>query len=357
MRVAVTGASGNVGSALTRRLVAEPAIEEVVAVARRLGSDGTSNVSWVSADVRDEPAMVAAFDGVDAVVHLAWAIQPARDRALTRSINVDGSRAVFRAAERAGVGSVVHASSVGAYGPAADDEPVDEQFPATGLPRSFYSRDKAEVEGLLDALAAKGSTRVVRLRPGLIFQRSAAAEIRRLFAGPLLPDVLLRPGLLPLLPGVAGVRFQAVHADDVANAYHLVLTTPTVSGAFNIATDDVLNLRTVADILRTRSPLELPFGLTRTAADVAWRARLTPTPAGWLDLAAQAPIMSSQRARNELGWTPTHTGKATLAELLDGMRHGDGGATPPLERGAGGPFRLREFTSGLGARLGGRRVA
>ena len=61
--------------------------------------------------------------------------------------------------------------------------------------------------------------RIVRLRPGLIFQRSAATEIRRLFAGPLLPGGLLRARYAPASPAIPRLSFQAVHSDDVADAY------------------------------------------------------------------------------------------------------------------------------------------
>src|SRR5204862_2475306 len=107
------------------------------------------------------------FEGADAVVHLAWLIQPARDRELTRRVNVDGSVRVFHAAADAGVPALVHASSVGIYAPAPKDRAVDESWPATGVSTSFYARDKAACEQALDALEAeRPGLRIARLRPG-----------------------------------------------------------------------------------------------------------------------------------------------------------------------------------------------
>ena len=92
---------------------------------------------------------------------------------------------------------------------------MDESWPTTGIQTSFYSRHKAEVERLLDRFEGEHpGVRVVRLRPGLIFKREAASGIRRLFAGPLLPGSLLRPGADPAgssprpagLPGRALIR-------------------------------------------------------------------------------------------------------------------------------------------------------
>src|SRR5256885_5958447 len=99
---------------------------------------------------------------------------------------------------------------------------VDESWPTDGVRTSFYSRHKAEVERLLDAFEAEhASVRVVRLRPGLIFKRGAASGIRRLFAGPLLPSPLVRKELIPVVPDVPRLRFQAVHSLDVGEAYRL----------------------------------------------------------------------------------------------------------------------------------------
>src|SRR6185436_17711043 len=157
-----------------------------------------------------------AFRGADAVVHLAWLIQPSRDERALEAVNVHGSRRVFEAAAAAGVGTLVHASSVGAYSAGPDDRAVDESWPTGGTPTSFYARHKAAAERALDAIeAAHPELRVVRLRPGLIFKREAASGIRRLFAGPLLPSPLVDPRLLPVLPLPRGLRLQAVHGDDV----------------------------------------------------------------------------------------------------------------------------------------------
>ena len=115
---------------------------------------------------------------------------------------------------------LVYASSVGAYSRGPKDEEVDETWPTEGTPTSFYSRHKVAVEKQLDRFeAANPGTRVVRLRPALIFKDEAATEIRRLFVGPFLPNFLLRRNLLLALPRIERLRFQAVHSEDVGQAY------------------------------------------------------------------------------------------------------------------------------------------
>ena len=347
MRVLITGATGNVGTSVLSALQREPGME-LVALARRRPEQVPEGISFVAADIARDP-LEPHLRGVDAVVHLAWLIQPGRDERLTRAVNVEGSRRVFAAAAAEGLKTIVHASSVGAYSPGPKDYAVDESWPARGISSSFYSRQKAEVERTLDDLEREHpQLRVVRLRPGLIFKRQAATEIRRLFAGPLLPGRLLRPGLIPLVPDHPRLRLQAVHSDDVADAYSRALRSD-VRGAFNVAAEPVLGGPELARPLRAR-PLRVPAGLLRGAAAAAFSLRVTPTEPGWVDLALQTPLMDCARAHRELGWQPSRSSMAALAELLEGLREGADHPTPPLARSTSGPLRMAELLSGIGRR-------
>ena len=348
MRVVVTGASGNVGTSVLPALAASPEVEEIVGLARRRPAIRFPKSRWVQGDVRTAD-LRAIFDGADAVVHLAWLIQPSRDESETRSVNVAGSARVFRAAVDAGVRAIVYASSVGAYAPGPKDRAVDEAWPATGISTSFYARHKAETERLLDGFeAGHPGLRIVRLRPGLIFKREAASEIRRLFVGPFLPSPLVRRGLIPVVPDIARLRIQAVHSLDVGEAYRLAVTRP-VRGAFNIAAEPVLDPAGLATLLGARR-VPMPAGLLRAAAAVTWRLRLQPTSPGWVDMALGVPIMDTTRARTELGWHPVHSSRDALLDLLEGLRDRSGAPTPPLDPDAGGPARVREVLTGIGGR-------
>jgi UDP-glucose 4-epimerase len=350
VRVVVTGASGNVGTSLLRSLADEPAVESVLGLCRRVPSTSFPKVEWRAADVASSP-LRPLFQGADAVVHLAWLIQPGRDQRLLRAVNVDGSARVFRAAAASGVGALVYASSVGAYAPGAKDRRVDESWPTTGISTSLYSRQKAEVERLLDRFEGEhGRVRTVRLRPALIFKREAASEIRRLFAGPLLPGSLLRPALIRVVPDVDRLVFQGVHSHDVGEAYRLALLGE-VAGAFNIAAEPVLDPAQLARVFGARR-LRLPASLLRAGAAASFKLRLQPSEPGWLDMGLEVPLMDWSRAQRELGWRPRHSATEALEDLLAGMREGAGLDTPPLEPGGAGPLRAREFLSGVGGRSG-----
>lgn len=346
MRVAVVGATGNVGTSVLRALIDDPDVESIVGIARRRPSMRAAKTTWVAADIsRDD--ITPHIRGADAVILLAWLIQPSRDGAILRATNVDGSARVFEAVARAGVKTLAYASSVGAYSPGPKDRQVDESWPTGGIASSFYSRHKAEVERLLDRFEeAHPKIRVSRLRPGLVFKREAASGIRRLFAGPFLPSPVLRPGLIPVVPDVPGLRFQAEHSLDVGDAYRLAVKN-RARGAFNIAADPILDVPELAKILGAR-PVRVPAGLLRACADVSWKLRLQPTPPGWVDMALLAPLMDTTRARDELGWRPRHSSSQALLELLGGLRDSAGDETPPLAPGTGGPLRIREVMTGVG---------
>ena len=348
VRVVITGATGNVGTSLLTALEQDEGVESVLGLARRLPGLRVPKTTWAEADVTTTD-LVPLFRGADAVVHLAWLIQPSHDLRTLRKVNVDGSERVFRSVAEAGVPALVYASSVGAYSPGPKDRPVDETWPTEGVRTSFYARHKAEVERLLDRFERDApSVRVVRLRPALIFKREAASGIRRLFFGPFLPTALTRPDRIPVVPDVKNLRFQCVHSLDVGQAYRLAVTSD-VRGPFNVAADPVLDPDRLAELLHARR-VPVPSGVLRAGAAVTWRLRLQPTPPGWVDQAMEVPLLDSSRARHELGWTPRHDAGSTLLELLEGLHDRAGLDTPPLSPSTGGPFRWRELRTRIGGR-------
>lgn len=336
LRVLVTGASGNVGTALLRRLVAEDGVGEVAGVVRRPPAgehQPYAQVRWHALDVAapdSAPALAAAMVGMDAVVHLAWSIQPSHDEELMRRTNVEGTQRVADAAVAVGVPHLVHLSSVGAYSPGPQDRAVDESWPTDGVPTSRYSVHKAAAERVLDTVEAShpGLT-VARVRPGLVMQRAAGSEIGRYFLGALLPKGWVGRWTLPLVPLPSGVQVQVVHADDLADALCRVILR-RARGAFNVAADPPVRAAHIAGALRAARYLPVPWAPVRALTDLTWRLRLQPTDPGWLNLARHAPLMSTRRAHDELGWSPVVPGPAALAELVQAIGAGAGAPSPVL---------------------------
>jgi UDP-glucose 4-epimerase len=342
LKVAVTGASGNVGTALLRRLTAPGSgVAEVRGLARRQPPDVApyAGVRWHLTDLGDvtsEDVLPEFLDGVDAVVHLSWALQPGRRPEQLRRVNVEGSRRVARAAAAAGVAHVVHMSSIGAYAPGAVGQRVTEDWPTTGVPSSQYSRDKAEAERTVrEVMSRHPGTTLTVVRPTLVLQPEAGSEIGRYFLGPLLFEAARRlPGpvarRLPLpLPSLA-VSF--VHADDVADALERMLDR-RVPGPFNLAAEPLMDADTLARALGTvRVPV--PAFVLRTAVSAAFTAHVIPTEPGWLDMGIGLPALNTERARKLLDWTPVHPGDEVLAEFVAALGRGEGGPGPLLRPAA-----------------------
>lgn len=351
MRIVVFGATGNVGTALLESLETDPAITEVVAVARRrprATADAAGKVTWQSADI-DSDELDPLVSGADVVVHLAWLFQPTHRPDLTWANNVIGTSRLLTAVARTGVSALVYSSSVGAYSPRVDTEPVDESWPTHGTSSAAYAREKAYVERLLDIFEARtDSCRVVRMRPAFVFQRRAASQQRRLFGGPLVPGSLVRPELVPVLPVPSGLLLQAVHADDAAEAFRTAVVTDA-SGPFNLCADQVVRPEDLAELFEARVAT-VPARLARAAMSAAWRAHAIPAAPELLDAALAVPMLSNEKAKTELGWRPQVSATDALNEVLIGLREGAGHPTPPLDQETGGPLRSGEAATGVGNR-------
>lgn len=244
LRVVVVGATGNVGTSVVRLLAENPAVGSVLGLARRVPAWRPPKTTWQAVDIEPGGAdLVPLLSGADAVIHLAWKFQPTHHPAETWHTNVLGSNRVFDAVAAARVPVLIHASSVGAYSPGPKDRTVSETWPTHGWPQAAYTREKAYLERLLDAYEhAHPDVRVVRMRPGFLFKRESASEQRRIFAGRLVPGRLVRARLIPAVPDLPGLRFQALHTDDAAAAYIAAVSRP-VSGAFNLAAGPPVDAR------------------------------------------------------------------------------------------------------------------
>ena len=168
MRVAVTGASGNVGANLVRALLARG---DEVRVLLRTDDRAVRGlgVERIPGDLLDPAALAELVSGVELVFHAAAlvAISGGRDEEIER-VNVGGSRRVAEACLAAGVRRVVHFSSIHAFESSARGLAMDEATPCVrerGAPA--YDRSKAAGEREMLAVAARG-LEVVILNPTAI---------------------------------------------------------------------------------------------------------------------------------------------------------------------------------------------
>lgn len=353
MKIVIFGASGNVGTALIESLLAESPGVQIVAVARRLPADeaklsGRADVEWRSADIRHD-ALDPLLDGADTVVQLAWLFHPSHRPDVTWANNVIGAVRLLDAVERCAVPSLVVSSSVAAYSPRESSDPVDEWWPTHGTSPAAYTREKAYVERLLDGFEARvPACRVVRMRPAFVFHERAAVQQRRLFAGPLLPGSLVRPGLIPVLPLPSGLLLQTVHADDIGRAFAAAVFS-NAAGAFNLCADELLSRRDLGELFEART-VAVPPRVVRTALRAAWTMHAVPAAPDLFDALMRVPVMANDRAKVELSWQPQVSASDAIRDFLAGLRRGTGYPTPPLDAATSGPVRSREFATGVGQR-------
>ncbi|WP_314172329.1 NAD-dependent epimerase/dehydratase family protein [Streptomyces winkii] len=352
LRIVVVGATGNLGTSVVRALADDPRITSILGIARRVPVWEPPKTTWAAADVGQEDAqhdLTELFRGADAVIHLAWLFQPTHRPVITWHTNVLGSLRVFRAAAEADVPALIYSSSVGAYSPGPKDRTVAESWPTHGWPEAAYCREKSYLERFLDGYEREHpGMRVVRMRPGFLFKTESAAEQRRLFAGPLLPHRLVRPGVVPFVPDLPGLRFQALHTDDAAEAFRLA-ATGSARGAFNLAADPVVDAGVLAGLLNARV-VRMPLRPLRTALATSWYSHLLPASPQLFDAVLRLPLMDAARSRQELGWSPRWRADEALGAFLTGLRRGAGMNTPPLAPRLPGGGRMRELLTGVGQR-------
>lgn len=340
MRVVITGASGNIGTALLRALGSGD--HDVVAIARRQPPpvEPYSRARWLCCDIGGPGAQAVVAEacrGADAVIHLAWAISPRTAEAPMWRTNRVGTRNVLTAVASTGVRQLICASSVAAYRPAPRWQRVDEDWPLTGVPGSAYSADKAAMEAQVDEFAEQHpAIRVARIRPSGVLHGEAAAELADWALARWLPRAPLRRRWLPV-PVWPSFRLQAVHSEDVAAALVLILRQRS-TGAFNLAAEPVLP---APELVHAFGGIRLtvPRPALMAGAWAGWRLGIQPLHPGWLRLADRACLVDSTRARRELGWEPVHSAVETLTELAAGIADRRAGNSAPLAP-APPPIRL-----------------
>jgi UDP-glucose 4-epimerase len=328
LTVAVTGPTGDIGRSFVRTLDRSRDVARIVGMARRPfdpAAHGWKKVEYRRGDITDRGSVEALVAGADVVVHLAFAIFG--DRETTQRVNLEGSRNVFEATVAAGVPRLVYASSVAAYGFHDENpQPLTEDVPPRGTERHYYSRQKAELEALLDALLAGTELDAYVFRPCIVAGPEAPTlieEIPYVKLGGRVPGAVRRlfdvmPILKPVIPD-PGVPFQLVHHDDVASAMVAGTLGRGRPGVYNLAGDGAITVKDLADALGWYS-IPVPDLAVDATAEVVARIPFAPAEASWIEAIRTPVLMGTGKARRELRWRPKHDARETLRATVDGYR-------------------------------------
>lgn len=313
----VTGATGLVGAHLVERLLADGwSVRALVRDAARAGWLSRLDVAAVTGDVLDQPSFVRAATGCELVFHCAATITGRGGWKEFQRVNVEGARNAIAAASRAKA-RLLHLSSVAVYGPArwaapgtktdesaAIDQPLPEE--------AWYARSKRESERLVMTAHEAGRVWATAVRPSVIYgprDRQFVPRVAR----------LLRRGIAPVVGG-GHTTLALVHAANVAQGAVLAATNDAAGGrAYNLADDFPITARDFFQLAaqglgQEVRLLSIPVALARLGSvGVRLAAPLFPSralalaAASSVDFLARDNPFTSDRARSELGWSPTVT--------------------------------------------------
>jgi dihydroflavonol-4-reductase len=318
--VLVTGASGFVGSAVARALVAEG---RRVRVLLRPTSD-RRNVAGLDVEVRigsleDQAPLAAAVEGCGALYHVAadyrlWVREPAAMYAA----NVDGTARLLLAAQAAGVERIVYTSSVATLGHTADGTPADETTPSRLADMiGPYKRSKF--------LAEEAVRRMVQANrlPAVIVNTSTPVGPRDLKPTPT--GRMIIEAASGRMPAFVATGLNLVHVDDVAQGHLLAERLGRVGERYILGGENLTLAAILGAIARLcgRAPpkLELPVAAVWPVALVTELVgRITGRePFLTLDglrMAKTRMFFTSAKAERELGFRP----RPAVAGLADAIQ-------------------------------------
>lgn len=320
MHVAVTGATGLVGANLVAAL---NEAGHTVRATRRARSDVSTleqlKVEWAEADLADEPALAAAFEGAEIAFHCAAAVTVKRRvEPWIFDANVTGTGHVARACLRAGVRRLVHCSSTVTVGLGRDGVPADEESPwnlaAAGLDDA-YATTKRQAEQLVLAESTR-DLEVVVVNPGFMF----GPYDNRPSSGRLLLEVVSRS-----VPGCSTGRNSFVDVRDVAKGMIAAAEQGRAGERYILGGHNMTYRELFAQVARVAGTKPITRVIPR------WLARV-PAVLGDLQetLTSSEPLLngstvawgyepdfvvSSQKARRELGYTLRPIDEAIAAAL------------------------------------------
>jgi UDP-glucose 4-epimerase len=309
MRYLITGGSGYIGSRLVEQLAEREDTERIVILDVRPPAVPWPKCTYVEMDIRDRRLhSLLQAEQPNALVHLAFVLNPIHDEHRMYDIDVNGTQNVLDAASAAGVEHLVVASSTTAYGAWPDNPvPLREGDPVRGMPHYEYARDKTEIDRMCQLWAVQHADRAMTIvRPCIVF-------------GPNVENFIIhfweRAPFIPLIDGV-DAELQYVHEDDVVETLSRLLLG-RVAGIFNLTGDGTIRLSEGAALagLKTRRISYEPY---RRLVSVLWRLKVprVEAPPGQLDFVRFPWLASNERIKAALGWQPRHSSRETFEIAL-----------------------------------------
>ncbi|MEZ0229235.1 MAG: NAD-dependent epimerase/dehydratase family protein [Planctomycetota bacterium] len=308
-RIAVTGIAGYVGRELAAAFDVDDSTDHVLGIDIAPYVPPSTKITFVQRSIEEPMDALFVEHQLDAAVHLAFCLNPLRDRAREERINIQGTKNFLDACSKAKVQTVLVVSSATAYG-AREDNPMVlyEGAPLRATPDFPYAHDKMRVEDLCYEFAKNNPEAcVIIVRPCVII-------------GPHVGNFISRMLEKPIIFGARGIDppIQLVHEDDAVRAIFRLLKFRKM-GVFNIAADGAITIGRIAQIAGRRI-FRLPLFLLRFVMSLGWKlgwTRITEAPPGFLEYAIHPWLISNVKLKTELLFLFKFDAMRALQDYLD----------------------------------------
>jgi dihydroflavonol-4-reductase len=289
MKIAITGATGFIGSRVVKILRARG--DDVVCIARTpsKATDLTAlGCTVVKGDILDKASLAAAFAGCDAVIHMAASYEiglTGEKKKQAGQFNLDGTRNALEAAHEAGAKKIVYTSSLVVYGYARKDPPIKEGDATSTEHPSFYGESKAQAHDIALALIKTGAP-IVIVQPGAVLGPRDHSSMRFIFGA------LARGLPLPIGDAVYGM----IDVDECARGHVAALDKGVAGHCYHFAAEFM-----TMDALMERAH-QLTGVPNRAITLPTWLLRMNAFFTSIVEIAVPMPeLLSSELARTMSG--------------------------------------------------------
>ena len=309
--VAITGASGYVGSRLLQQLE-EKNLGKLVAIDTKPPPFPIHNIAIYRRDVEEPIDDLLRHHRVNTLVHLAFDSQRSSNRAevcRVRQRNLTALQNTLDSCVRAGVGHVVYVSSHTIYGAHPDNPiPITEHAPLRPSSDFAFGYDKFLSDQIVTDFADhQNNIKVTILRPCAVLGPSAPRDLIRVFMHPRLVDT---SGYNPF--------FQFLHEDDLAQLLTL-LVMQAIPGVYNLAGEGVAFYQEVTQMIQSKLPALPPFVATQIVKST-WRLGIQArSNRAEMDLLRYPILLSTVKLEQATGYHPRYTSLETLTAFTNSV--------------------------------------
>lgn len=310
--VALTGAAGYMGQKLLQRLNQEKTVENIVAIDQKeiKREELADKISFYRRDIRD-PDILKLFSElkVDTIIHMAFVLNPLRDREKMRSINIKGTLNILKAGAECGAKHIIIASSTSAFGAYADNPPMlDERDPLREHRGYAYAEDKYAVELAVKEFADRyENIKVALVRPCIIYGPGVDNYLSRF--------LLNWPFLLQI--GSNRPLMQFIHEDDAAEIFMKTINQQA-EGIFHAVGEGLISTTEIASLAGIRI-LALPAWLAYPLINLLYSLHIpgVEAPAAMLDFIRHSWTASDKITREKLNHRPVYSSKEVIQSLVE----------------------------------------